>query len=172
MIATFAVCARAVSRHEGRDRGEFYRIDFASCSTRIVLKLKHQPRCSPIRTGGRLLSDGTMAKSLGPDGHAGAAARAQSKRGKSHVGVLAAAAAAAARRSGGMNALSLPLSLPPSFSISLRLSPRHPGRSPPLCARDEVHRESKESCVSMSAGVACWPASILSLEYAVQQQDS
>jgi hypothetical protein len=24
----------------------------------------------------------------------------------------------------------------------------------------------------MSAGVACWPASILSLEYAVQQQDS
>ena len=28
MIATFAVCAGAVSRHEGRDRGEFYRIDF------------------------------------------------------------------------------------------------------------------------------------------------
>jgi hypothetical protein len=112
--------------------GRVLMIDFASCSTRFVLKLKHQPRCSPIRTGGRLLSDGTMAKSLGPYGHAGAAARAQSKRGKSHVGVLAAAAAAAARRSGGMNALSLPLSLPPSFSISRRLFPRHPGRSPPL----------------------------------------
>jgi hypothetical protein len=42
MIATCAVCAGAVSRHEGRNRGEFYRIDFAPCSARIVLKLKHR----------------------------------------------------------------------------------------------------------------------------------